>query len=101
LSLLFMMKVMVWHFVGNSHKVMTALIVALPSNYCCWDLFLQFYRYCTLIEISNYKQSCQPLLKSNLNDCLTCRSLVWRYMSPNLITDQDVMMLWVIISVAM
>jgi hypothetical protein len=64
LSLLSMMKVMVWHFVGNSHKVMTALIVALPSNYCCWDLSLQFYRYSTLIEISNYKQLCQPLLKA-------------------------------------
>ncbi len=29
LSLLFMMKVMIWHFVGASHKVMTALIVLL------------------------------------------------------------------------
>jgi hypothetical protein len=26
LSLLFMMKVMVWHFVSNSHKVMTAFL---------------------------------------------------------------------------
>jgi hypothetical protein len=64
LSLLSTMKVMVWHFVGNSHKVMTALIVTLPSNYYCWDLSLQFYRYSKLIEISNYKQSCQPLLKA-------------------------------------
>jgi hypothetical protein len=32
-SLLFLMKLlMVWHFVSNSHKVMTALIVMLPSN---------------------------------------------------------------------
>jgi hypothetical protein len=29
-SLLFMMKVMVCHFVSNSHEVMTALIVMLP-----------------------------------------------------------------------
>jgi hypothetical protein len=31
LSLLFMMKVMVCHFVSDSHEVMTALIVVLPS----------------------------------------------------------------------
>jgi hypothetical protein len=31
LSLPFMMKVMVCHFVSNSHEVMTALIVVLPS----------------------------------------------------------------------
>ncbi len=29
-SLLFVMKVMVCHFVSNSHEVMTALIVMLP-----------------------------------------------------------------------
>jgi hypothetical protein len=29
-SLLFVMKVMVCHFVSNSHEVMTALIVVLP-----------------------------------------------------------------------
>jgi hypothetical protein len=27
----------VWHFVSDSHKVNTALIVFLPSNYCCID----------------------------------------------------------------
>jgi hypothetical protein len=37
-SLLFMMKMIVWHFVSDSHKVTTALIVVLPSNGCCWDL---------------------------------------------------------------
>ncbi len=36
-ALLLVMKVMVWHFVSNSHKVMTAHIVILPSNCCCWD----------------------------------------------------------------
>jgi len=36
LSLLFMMKVMVCHFVSDSHEVMTALIVVLP-NCCCGD----------------------------------------------------------------
>jgi Sec-independent protein secretion pathway component TatC len=30
LSLLFVMKVMVCHFVSDSHEVMTALIVVLP-----------------------------------------------------------------------
>ncbi len=35
-SLLFLMKVIVWQFVSNSHKVMTALIVKLSSN-CCGD----------------------------------------------------------------
>jgi hypothetical protein len=30
LSLLFVMKVMVYHFVNDSHEVMTALIVVLP-----------------------------------------------------------------------
>jgi len=33
-----MMKVMVWHFATSSpHQVMTALIVTLPSDYCCGD----------------------------------------------------------------
>jgi hypothetical protein len=36
LSLLFIMKVMVWHFVSNSHKVVTALLVMLPPK-CCGD----------------------------------------------------------------
>ncbi len=35
-SLLFMVKGMVWHFVSDSHKVMTAVIVMLPSG-CCED----------------------------------------------------------------
>jgi hypothetical protein len=40
-SLLFAMKVMmVWHFVSNSHKVMTAPIVVLPSDCCCCGDFL-------------------------------------------------------------
>jgi hypothetical protein len=35
LLLLFVMKVMVWHFMKDSHKVKIALIIGLPSN-CCW-----------------------------------------------------------------
>jgi hypothetical protein len=35
LSLLSVMKVTVSHFVSDSHKGMTALIVMLPSNGCC------------------------------------------------------------------
>jgi len=34
-AMLFMMKVMVWHFFSDSDKVMTAPIVILPSNCCC------------------------------------------------------------------
>jgi K+-sensing histidine kinase KdpD len=38
-SLLFVMQVKVEQFVSGSHKeVMTALVVLLPSNYCCGDL---------------------------------------------------------------
>ncbi len=37
LSLLFVMKIMVWHFVRDCHKVMTTLILTLPSKCCCGD----------------------------------------------------------------
>ncbi len=43
LSLLFVMKVMVWYFVSNCHKVMTALIVVLPSKFV--EISLQHFRY--------------------------------------------------------
>jgi hypothetical protein len=43
-SLLFMMKVMVCHFVSNSHEVMTALIVVLPLI--------------VVVEISLHQASC-------------------------------------------
>jgi hypothetical protein len=36
-SLLFVIKVMVWHFVSSSHMVMIEVIVMLPSNCCCGD----------------------------------------------------------------
>ncbi len=51
LSLLFMMKVMVWHFMSNSHKVMTALIVMLPSIFCCGDFSVILYIYTCLHNI--------------------------------------------------
>jgi hypothetical protein len=35
-SLLFVMKVTVWYFLSDSHKVMIALAVILPSNCCCF-----------------------------------------------------------------
>ncbi len=38
LSLPCVMEAMVWHFVSNSHKVMTAFIMMLPSN-CFWGIF--------------------------------------------------------------
>jgi len=43
-SLLFMIKVMVWHFVSDSHKVMTALIVVLCSIAIA-EISLQFLKY--------------------------------------------------------
>jgi hypothetical protein len=43
LSLLFVMKVMVCHFVSNSHEVMTALIVLLPLIVVV-EISLQLYR---------------------------------------------------------
>jgi hypothetical protein len=33
---------MVWHFMSNSHKVMTALIVTFPSNYLLWRFVCSF-----------------------------------------------------------
>jgi hypothetical protein len=48
-SLLFVMKVMVWNFVGNSHKVMTATSVMLPSN-CCWGDFSAISYMCDVAE---------------------------------------------------
>jgi len=44
-SLLFLMMVMVWHFVGDAHKVMTALNVVLPSM-CCGDFSAISYKKC-------------------------------------------------------
>jgi hypothetical protein len=58
LSLLFMMKVMVRCFVIGSHKVMTALIIVLPSKFSCEEPFLQSCRYgavdgdCTYMTLS-------------------------------------------------
>ncbi len=37
LSLPFVMKVMLCHFVSDSHEVMTALIVFVTFNCCCGD----------------------------------------------------------------
>jgi hypothetical protein len=39
-SLLFMMKLMVWHFVSDTHKVMTALIALMLPSKCCCRVFL-------------------------------------------------------------
>jgi hypothetical protein len=64
-ALLLVMKVMVWHFVSNSHKVMTAHIVILPSNCCCWDfstiskiwVFLCFF-FCEVTHQNLHVQIC-------------------------------------------
>jgi len=37
LSLLFVMKVMVWHFMSDSHRVLATLIIMLSCNRCCGD----------------------------------------------------------------
>ncbi len=50
-SLLFMMKVMVWHFVSNSHKVTTALIVMLPSNWCLWRFLCNLIDICQTLDV--------------------------------------------------
>jgi uncharacterized membrane protein YkvI len=42
-SLLFMMKVIVCHFVSNSHEVMTALSVVLPFSVVV-EISLHFHR---------------------------------------------------------
>ncbi len=48
-SLPFVMKVMVCHFVSNSHEVMTALIVVLPLIVVV-EISLQLHRSCSLIR---------------------------------------------------
>ncbi len=55
LSLLFMMKVMVWHFASDSHKDMTAFIVGSLWK-SCLEISLQSHRYvinsiCSLVTI--------------------------------------------------
>jgi hypothetical protein len=77
-SLLFLMKVTIWHFVSKSHKVMTALIVILCSNY-----FVQIHitfslpyeltvpKHLTLVNtvlhcpIENYSQFCFLVLNQH------------------------------------
>jgi hypothetical protein len=49
-SMLFVMKVMVWHFASEPHKVKTTLILVLPSK-CRGDFsaILQIYKHVKLI----------------------------------------------------
>jgi hypothetical protein len=44
LSLLFMIKGMVWHFMSDAHKVTTALMLMLPLL-CCHGVFSAIYQY--------------------------------------------------------
>jgi hypothetical protein len=46
--LLSIMKMMVWCFASNAHKVMTALIVVLSLECCCGAFSLQFHCYVCL-----------------------------------------------------
>jgi hypothetical protein len=56
-SLLLVTKVMVWHFVSDSHTVKTALIVVLAPNCCCWSLFCNddffsaFSNWCVIVHL--------------------------------------------------
>jgi hypothetical protein len=53
LSLPFMMKVMVYHFVSNFHEVMTALIVVLPLIVVV-EIFLQLHQsFCLSLALPN------------------------------------------------
>jgi hypothetical protein len=53
-SLLFVMKVMVCHFVSDSHEVMTALIVVLPLLVVV-EISLQLHRSCFLCLIEMFQ----------------------------------------------
>ncbi len=61
-SLLFMMKVMVCHFVSDSHEVMTALIVVLPLIVVV-EISLQLHGSCLKPPLSGANlqgQTCFP-----------------------------------------
>jgi hypothetical protein len=60
LSLLFMMKVMVCHFVSNSHEVMIALIVVLPLIVVL-EISLQLHQsyICGCIQNKRSQSNCQ------------------------------------------
>ncbi len=63
LSLPFMMKAMVCHFVSNSHEVMTALIVVLPLIVVV-EISLQLHRS-FLWEVGIYSRAyCQETIAS-------------------------------------
>jgi hypothetical protein len=70
LSLLFVMKVMVRHFVSNSDEVMTTLIVVFPSK-CCCGFSLRSHRYIQIF------QSLQVYFSSELK---TLRPLIPPYL---------------------
>jgi len=70
-SLLFMMYVMVWHFVSNSHKIMTTLMVVLVLllsflcnliDFLSGSLHKDFRSswFCTKFNLSNGLQHCLP-----------------------------------------
>ncbi len=82
LPLLFVMKVMIWHFVSDHYKVMTTLIVMLASNSCFGD-FSAIHRYLftltlpfpiSLTAFLHLLESCQVQgLHAILNwDTVTC-----------------------------
>jgi uncharacterized membrane protein YkvI len=69
LSLPFVMKVMVCHFVSDSHEVMTALIVVLPLIIVV-EISLQLHRSIDKVQEETVKQSGKPS-SSSLPTCLS------------------------------
>jgi hypothetical protein len=56
-SLPFVTKVMVWHFVSDSHEVMTALLVVLPLIVVV-EISLQLHR--SLFNSTHHNQTMEP-----------------------------------------
>ncbi len=66
-SLLFMMKVMVGHFVSDSHKVTTTLIVMLSSSVV--QISLQSHRYVPVMLLS-VEYLIDTYMQALLSNCL-------------------------------
>jgi hypothetical protein len=62
LSVLFMMRVMVWCFVSNTHKVMTAFIVMSPSRCCSWVFSTVLYIASVSTRLARYWPSYSYIL---------------------------------------
>jgi hypothetical protein len=75
--LLLMTKVMVWHFVSNTHKVMTALICILHSKFCgvslCNVIDMLFVgNVCQIMRSNNNTYGLQPMVGTC--ECFSCNT---------------------------